>query len=434
MRDFEAYYSAGQAWAAHADPYSSAIWNFERVIPGVKAERAELLPFIGPPAYLPLWALFARLPFTAAALVWGAILIASALAFAIATLRMTAALSAGALVSVAIIFTGFGPFTSDLALGQCALLAFVAGAGAVIWIGNARVPAFAATLLAAMQPNIAIALLSQSARKRAWPVFAAAIAAFVIFGMFFTGGNAALYLRSLAEHGQAERFSLIQITPAAIAYGFGAGNFIAQTIGLTAAIAAVIAGLAIVRIAHVKPLWKLAACCTLLPFAVPFFHEHDFVVLLLPALLCATIAQERMWSIAAAGTVLCGIDWLGLAQRPDGLLQSALLAFALFAALFALVDVHPRRMIGPSCVLLPFVVAGAIARHFPAPIWPDAMTGTISLAGPVATIWHRELAQTGQFAVQPFWALLRCCSLAGAAALAWSTFSTARRRDQLEIS
>ncbi|MDQ6929494.1 MAG: glycosyltransferase 87 family protein, partial [Candidatus Eremiobacteraeota bacterium] len=391
-------------------------------------------PFIGPPAFLPLWVVFAKLPFTVAAAVWGCILIASAFAFAVATLRAAAALSVGALLSTAILLTGFGPFTSDVALGQCALLAFVACTGASMWIGHSRPAAIVAVLAAALQPNVAIALLSQGSRKRAWPVFAGALAIFAILGMFFTGGNAAAYVRGLVEHGQAERFALIQITPAAIAYGFGLGSFIAQIIGILVALCAAAVGAGVVRMAHVKPLWKLAACCALLPFAVPFFHEHDFVVLLLPALLCVTVAEGRAWSVAAAGTLLCAIDWLGLAQRPEGLLQSALLSLAALAAIFALVEVQPQRLIGAACVFVTLVIAGAIAGHMPAPIWPDAMTGSISLSGPAAHIWHRELAQTGQFAINPFWALLRSFTLAGAAALAWATISTARRRDQLEMS
>ena len=56
MRDFESYWAAGSAWSAGDDPYSRQIWRAERLVPGVNANREELLPFVGPPFGLPLWA------------------------------------------------------------------------------------------------------------------------------------------------------------------------------------------------------------------------------------------------------------------------------------------------------------------------------------------------------------------------------------------
>src|SRR5438270_8372127 len=93
MRDFESYYAAGQTWSAHADPYSTSIWTFEKTIPGVQSARGELLPFVGPPAFLPFWAFFSLLPYSIAVLLWGTLLVAAAAAILIATLRSTDALS-----------------------------------------------------------------------------------------------------------------------------------------------------------------------------------------------------------------------------------------------------------------------------------------------------------------------------------------------------
>ncbi|HEY6326200.1 MAG TPA: hypothetical protein VIW73_06790, partial [Candidatus Cybelea sp.] len=88
-RDFEAYWAAGCAHDAGADPYGRTIWNCERRVPGVKAARDELLPFVGPPATLLAWGVVARSSYDAAMRPWWAVL-------AIALLALVAAVAAGA--------------------------------------------------------------------------------------------------------------------------------------------------------------------------------------------------------------------------------------------------------------------------------------------------------------------------------------------------
>lgn len=435
MRDFESYYAAGQTWSAHGDPYSAAIWKFEQTIPGVQAARGELLPFVGPPAFLPVWAFFSLLPFSVAAVLWGAILLGSAVAVLVATLRSTNALSIGALLAGASIFVGFGPFTSDLALGQAALLSFAACVGATLWFDRSGLAGGVWSFFSAVQPNIAVALLSQIGKRRTWMPLLGAVVFFLALSLSARGLHGLLsYFSDLIVHGQAERFGLIQITPAAIGYGFGLPAIAAQFIGSLATVTAAILALAVLRLPYVKQLWKLAILCTLLPFAIPFFHEHDFVVVLLAALLCALLAENRTWTLAVTGTLLCAVDWLGLAQRPDGLLQSFLLAIALLLGLFAIAEQPARRLLLPSGVLLVLLGAGILAQHHQAPVWPDAMHGVTAMSAPVAQIWHGELERTGQFARDPFWAAMRLLTLFGTALLAWASISVAQQRDQLEIS
>ncbi len=83
-RDFTAYYAAGAVWNAGGDPWSRDVWRIERTIPGVDASRDEVLPFVGPAASLPLWSLFARLPFDVARIIWMAVLALALLALAVA--------------------------------------------------------------------------------------------------------------------------------------------------------------------------------------------------------------------------------------------------------------------------------------------------------------------------------------------------------------
>src|SRR6185312_6468710 len=88
MPDFSAYYSAGRYWAHGGNPYSRGIWSVEKTLPGVNAGREELLPFVGPPLSLPLWAAFGELPYPVAATIWGVIVAACAAVLIIIPARL----------------------------------------------------------------------------------------------------------------------------------------------------------------------------------------------------------------------------------------------------------------------------------------------------------------------------------------------------------
>jgi hypothetical protein len=124
LRDFEAYYAAGATWGAGADPYSREIWQSERNLPGVVATRDELLPFVGPPFSLPLWAALARLPYASACALWRAVLGLAFATLVFGSLRLAGRgagpLDLGAALALGIAFT---PLTSGLALGQVAVVA-----------------------------------------------------------------------------------------------------------------------------------------------------------------------------------------------------------------------------------------------------------------------------------------------------------------------
>jgi len=232
MRDFEAYYAAGTLWSHGGDPYSQAIWPAEQPLSGVDAQRYEALPFVGPPAVLPLFALVARLPFDAANALWRALLIAALAAIALLALRMAHhRITPFTFLAIAIAALGFGPLTSALALGQIALPAFACAVMALSWQP--------AAFFAWAQPNVALALVPQLVTRRALGFLAAA----ALFGAacLLSVGTSGLerYAGVLHEHAWAEQFSAIQLTPASIAYGFGASPQIAAVIGTAAAIAAI---------------------------------------------------------------------------------------------------------------------------------------------------------------------------------------------------
>jgi len=421
MRDFEAYYAAGNALRHGADPYGTAIWKSEKALAGVSAQRYELLPFVGPPATLPLWSAFAHLPFGAANAVWRGVLVLFAAALVLVALRLCGlALRAYTFLAIAIFAFGFGPLTSAVALGQIALPAYACAALALIWLP--------AGILAWAQPNIALALVSLANTRKGAFAFVGGLAIFALGSLLVAGPRGVMhYLAVLRAHGEAERFSSIQITPGAIAYGLGASPALAVSVAVAVAILA--AALWLLRVRRLREgIARFCGTCALLPLIIPFFHEHDLIVMFLPALYFSMRCSRRAWPLVAAAALFCATDWLGLAQRPDGALQTLLLVGAAGVALFALRgDLHPRMLAVPAGVLVAIGIAAALAQTHPAPVWPDAMRALppAALRGDAAAVWHAEQIATGLIMPNVFWALLRCGSLAGCVVLAYaSVFSS----------
>ena len=410
MRDFEAYYSAGVLWQHGQWPYGTAIWNVEKTLEGVSAQRYEALPFVGPPALLPPLSLVARLPFAAANGVWRALLVVALAGIALMTLRLCEPrITPATTLAIAAVAVGFGPLTSALALGQIALPAFFFAVLAL----RRRL----AAIFAFAQPNVALTTIAD------WRVFATGAGIFALACLAVAGLHGSLdYIAVLREHSAAERFSAIQITPAAIAYGLGATEQLALEIGTAIAIAAVVAWFVLIRRLP-DNVSRFCATCALAPLVMPFFHEHDLLILFVPAVVYAVRADARTWPLAAAGALLCATDWLGLAQRPDGTIQTLLLAGAFGAALVSLRDDARVQMLLVPVVLLALIgVAGIAAQSHPAPVWPDAMSASPAISGTksIAAAWHAEQSATGLFQRNAFWALLRCLPLLGCAALAYA--------------
>ncbi len=419
-RDFEAYWSAGAARNAHADPYGRAIWLQERRIVGVDARRDEILPFVGPPATLLAWGAAARVSYRDAAHAWWAALALSLLALVATTLQGTrSSLRAPLFLGALALAIAFAPISSDFALGQLALPSFFGAAAVTVWAPRSPLGAALGACLAYAQPNAALGLASQLGRNRATLAIAAGAAMTYAAGAIAAGWSWPLsYGRTLAAHASAERFSAIQFGPASIAYGFGAAPTVAAAVGIAVAIAAVVTALLLARSISNR-FARFAAFSALVPFVAGFFHEHDFVVAYAAAAWCAVRTRGAARLVALVGTVLVAIDWLGLAQRPSGIVQSALLATAAFAGFVALGENDRRPTIVAAAFLaIVFVACAGLAARHPVPIWPDGLAHfrAPNAAGPAA-IWQAEQRASGLLAAVPAWALLRCLSLAGCALL-----------------
>lgn len=439
-RDFEAYYAAGATWNAGGDAWSRAVWNTERTIPGVDAARDELLPYVGPAAALPLFGALARLPFALAVRVWTALLAAALAALVLASLALAGGVrgrrGAVTFVGALVLVTASGPATSALALGQVALLSAAGIACALVAYERARARAAGAvaTLIAGLQPNLSLALVARMRDRNAVVSAAGGAVAFAALTLAAGGGvrGIAAYAGRLREHASAERFVAIQHTPAAIAWAFGAPDALASALGTAVAVAAIVSTVvAIVRArldARDGALLALAAA----PLAIPFFHEHDFVLVLIPLLVLAVRADGAGRAWAGAALALVGVDWLGVAQRPAAAAEILATGFAVACA-FVVLGKGARAT---RADLAPFAALAVIAcaavplgRAFPAPVWPDALPATFRAPADAdaSAVWAGEQRAAGLAARQPAWGALRALPLAGCVVLGAALVRTRRR-------
>lgn len=404
MRDFEAYYAAGAAANAHVNPYGTQLWSFEQRI-DPHANGFALLPFVSPPVVLPLFRALALMPVAIATSLWRTLLVACIAALVMTTLRFCKVrIAMQTILAGACIAIGFGPLTSALALGQLALVAYAAAAISLA-------AAFAA-IFVWLQPNIALCVLAQARWKPALWCF---------LGLVLTvfSSNQA-YAQAIRQHTDAERLSAIQITPLSILHGLGASPHVASVLAIVIAIAAA-AAIGVALLHAQRPLQTFWIGSLLLPFFVPFLHEHNLIVAFMPAMAALLLTPQRAWPYAAIAVCLCAIDWLGLAQRPDGAIQTALLTFALLFGAASVRNDIPLRTIGATTaiVLCGIGLAGMLAAANPMPVWPDGMQAlAITHFSSAAQAWKAEQAATGLFAVNPAWSALRALSLLGCAALA----------------
>jgi len=429
LRDFESYYAAGAAWSQGDDPYSRAIWRVERTIPGVVATRDELLPFVGPPFGLPVWAGFARLDYGTAALLWGSVLAFAFVALAFGSLWLGGG-RAGPfeLTAVLVVAAGFGPLTSGLALGQVAIVACAASILTLFALKRGAFVAAPAALVALLQPNLGIALAGRLGERRTWIAFALAGAVALGGSLIALGGldGLARYRHVLQQHAVAERFIAIQTTFGAVFRAFGVNLLFAIVAGaLIAILVLTILGMQFYGKRY-GPVERFALTCAVLPLVLPFAHEHDLAIAFFPALLAVRRSSSRLWPAAAIGALLIGVDWLGLAQRPSGVAATFFLTVAAALALWLLSNERLRAILWPLGVAAAVIVLGTIARGHVLPIWPDALPLDfhVPATAPVAAVWALEQRAAGLAILDPFWGVLRLLSLIGCA-IVWAVASRA---------
>ena len=443
-RDFEAYYAAGATWNAGGDPYSRAVWQVERTIDGVDPARDELLPYVGPAAALPLFGALAHLPHAVAVRVWTALLAGALAAVVLAAFALTGVPRRDGILGALVFAIAASPTISDIALGQIALLAAAGIACALVaYAQRTNGATFAggalATLLAGAQPNVALALIARVRDARAAVPAALGAAAFGALTLAAGGGPGgfAAYLQRLGAHARAERFAAIQHTPAAIAYALGAPVQFATVLGVLVALAAIAVTVVVTVRARLDAQDGTLLALAALPLAIPFFHEHDFIIELIPLLVLALCARGSARVFAGVASILVFVDWFGLAQREGAQVQIIAFGFAVACA-FVSLGTAPRILRRDLVPLATLLVLAAIAVPFaqraPAPVWPDALPDgyRAPTQADASAVWADEQRVAGLDAAVPTWGALRALPLVGCVLIGVAVVLRGRRRSNAE--
>lgn len=420
-RDFEAYYAAGAVWDAGGNPWSREVWPVERTIAGVDPSQEELLPYVGPAAALPLFGALARLPHPVAVRVWMGLVALATGGLVLAALALAHERRVGALLAAFALTLVAGPTISDLALGQVALVAAAGIACALVaYARGAIVCGALATLLAGLQPNLALALIARMRDRVALISAALGALGFALLTLIAGGGVAGFvsYLQRLSVHGRAERFVVIQHTPAAIAWALGAQASTALACGTVVAVATVLAVVITIVRAKLNATDGTLLALAVLPLAVPFFHEHDFVIALIPALVLASRATGAARAASGIAVIAVLADWLNLGQRPAAHAQAYADACALCFAFIAL----GRGRVATRADLAPFITAAALfavsiplVSHHTIPTWPDALPPAYRAPAnaDASAAWGDEQHVAGLEARDPISGALRAIPLGG---------------------
>jgi hypothetical protein len=172
-----------------------------------------------------------------------------------------------------------------------------------------------------------------------------------------------------------------------------------------------------------------------LPFAVPFFHEHDFLIEVIPLLGLAARTSGAVRACAGIAAALVLVDWFGLAQRGPAqaqiLVQGVAVACA-FAGLGPGARMRRADLAAFATLALAASVAIPIAHGAPAPIWPDGLPAgyRAPAAADASAVWADEQRAAGLDAREPAWGALRALPLAGCIVLG-AAIALAGRRDRV---
>jgi hypothetical protein len=436
ISDFSAYWAAGRTWLHGGDPYGVGIWNIEQTLPGFNPSRVELLPFVGPPLSLPLWAAFSAIPYAGAAFAWSVVLVGCVAVMIVLCARLAERrLGRSDAASLLLLAVSSGPIVTGISAGQAALPAVAAVVVAVFcaarrrWISMA-VATFVAGLL---KPNDALVLIA---------TFGELMALYSVGGSAIVSGFANVsithgfrgimaYAGVIMNQNAAERTFLFQFAPASIAYGFGLARQAAVDFGAVLTALAIVTIVAAIRWTRANLVDAAAIACTVFPFIPPYEHEPDTVIALLPALLVVFGARGWTWALGATGTVLLFMNPFALTQGWPGTTFAVTMAAvaALQLAALAPLECRPVRYI-PLAVVPLVLFLGFLAPPNRLSIWPAPPAARVIVkpgASPSA-IWNAELVALQLDTQRPWVSLLRLLTLGGCACIGAAMVRTAASR------
>ena len=439
MTDFAAYYAAGKVWAHDGNPYGTDVWQVQRTLPNVDPTREELVPFFGPPLSLPLWALLAKLPYTAAMALWGTFLVVCVAVILYVPARL-ARRKLSLVDAVALLFfaCAWGPLVAGVAFGQAAIPATAAVALAILLMSERRWrwAAVAATVAALFKPQLALALVGAVQCGTATVALGVAALGSLIGNALIGGGVTGLvgYLSLLPQQADSERFYIYQFAPTSIAYSFGLAEGQAVQVGIIITALTVVVTTLVVWRSRASLVDGLLIVCAALPFALPYVHEYDFAVALLPGFVALYRARGTAWLLAACGLILLAVEPFALGHEGAGLAVSVVTATIVALEIAALTPLlYLRFRLAPLAVIPLVLCVGLGTPAKPVPLWPADLPADFRAAhgATATTVWKHELLAVGLQSRRPWDALLRCITLSGCilvgAAMTMTTRAGSRR-------
>lgn len=425
--DFQAFYCAGAAVRAHADPYrTQPLGECEHGhTDGTYAQlpRGVVLPAPQPGYDMAAFAAVSALPFDRAKALWGAF-VTMALAVAIAC----AVWATGAPLGVAVAAFIASLVMPALAFGE--LFAFFAAATCAAMYFASRERWTAAGVCAALslvEPHLGLPVcvglaIWKPQTRAALSLTAAALGALAV-GTLGAAPALEYVTRVLPLHALAEISSDAQLSLSAVLHAAGVPDALAVQIGTLSYAVAAIAGIALSRTLATRLRNDGFLVAVPAAFAIiggSFIHVTEFFAAIPLALLL--LACDPSSKVTTTALVLLAVPWF-TAVEPGNVLALALLGAA---AAFYLVWRRENEKLLAAFAAAGFAFAVLLAApHFAAGNAPGTLAPT-PIAGdayPQASwqAWNYRMLSTASATV---WAL-RAFSWTGLALLVWS--AAARR-------
>lgn len=417
--DFQAFYCAGAAVHAHADPYRThPLGDCEHLhTDGTYAAlpRGVALPAPQPGYDMAAFAVISALPFDRAKALWGA-LIAMAIAVAIACTVWATGLPLGIVIAAFIISLvmpalAFGELFAFFAAAVCAAMYF---ASRERWAA-----AGVCAALSLVEPHlglpVCIALAVWKPQARAALGLSAVALGAIAIATLGTAQALEYVTRVLPLHALAEISSDAQLSLSAVLHAAGVPDALAVQLGTLSYALAALAGIVLSKMLASR--LRSGAFLVAVPaaFAIiggTFIHVTEFFAAIPLALLL--IARDPSRKIATTALVLLAIPWY-TAVEPGNALALALLGAI---AAFYLVWRRENQKLPAACAAATLTLAVLlVAPHFPVGHAPGTLAPT-PIAGdayPQASwqAWNYRTLSTGDTVV---W-VLRAFSWAGLALL-----------------
>lgn len=331
LRDFNAFYCAGTAIAAHADPYlAEPLGTCERM--PKPWGLSHQIPHLSMPAPLPPYALapfvvLAHLPYGVAALAWLAISLACVLSAAWALRALTGLPLAGTVASLALV-DGFAAMSQ----GQVVPVA-VAGIAWAAWALSRERYALAALCAAAamIEPHVGLpaclALFLFVPRTRGMLAACGVACAALSLGLVGFSQNAEYLHAVIPAHALSELVNEKQLSLTYLAHQLGASDALALRLGSLSYLVMLAAGLAAAKVLAER--LETPALLAALPVAFtlvggPFVHAAQMAAAI-PATTLMYAALPRGRAALGAALGLIAVPWVQFANLGP--------AFPLFVAL-----------------------------------------------------------------------------------------------------